>query len=71
VLSDRARARGLFDASYVRQLVERHVRGEENHSERLWALANFEIWQRLFLDGQRATDVEMEAASGAAHPVLT
>jgi asparagine synthase (glutamine-hydrolysing) len=71
VLSDRAEARGLFDPSYVRLLVERHRRGEENHSERLWALANLEIWQRLFLDGQAAADVEAEAASGAAHAVLT
>jgi asparagine synthase (glutamine-hydrolysing) len=71
VLSERAKERGLFDPSYVGQLVERHQRGEENHSERLWALTNVEIWQRLFLDGQTATDVEADAASATAHPVLT
>jgi asparagine synthase (glutamine-hydrolysing) len=71
VLSDRAGARCLFDRSHVRQLVERHRRGEEDHSERLWALANFEIWQRLFVDGQTAADLEAEAAAGAMHPVLT
>jgi asparagine synthase (glutamine-hydrolysing) len=57
VLSDRARARGLFDREYVGRLVEGHRRGQENHSERLWALVNFEIWQRLFFDGETAEDM--------------
>jgi asparagine synthase (glutamine-hydrolysing) len=51
VLGPRAASRGLFDQSFVRQLVERHKAGE-NHSERLWALVNFEIWQRHFIDGE-------------------
>jgi asparagine synthase (glutamine-hydrolysing) len=71
VLSGRAEARGLFDPSYVRQLVGRHCRGEENHSERLWALVNLEMWQRTFLDGEATADLEAEAAAGAAHSVLT
>jgi asparagine synthase (glutamine-hydrolysing) len=71
VLSDRAAARGLFDQGYVRRLVERHCRGDENHSERLWALVNLEMWHRLFVDGQSVVDVEAEATSGAVHPVLT
>jgi asparagine synthase (glutamine-hydrolysing) len=52
VLGDRARARGLFDAEAVRSLVARHCTGGENHSERLWALVTFEMWQRIFLDGE-------------------
>jgi asparagine synthase (glutamine-hydrolysing) len=51
VLSERAMARGLFESNYVNDLVARHRAGE-NHSERLWALINFEIWQRRFLDGE-------------------
>jgi asparagine synthase (glutamine-hydrolysing) len=51
VLGARASARAIFDREYVRELVARHDRGEE-HSERLWALVNFEIWQRRFLDGE-------------------
>jgi asparagine synthase (glutamine-hydrolysing) len=51
VLGARARERAIFDREYVRELVARHDRGEE-HSERLWALVNFEIWQRRFLDGE-------------------
>jgi asparagine synthase (glutamine-hydrolysing) len=52
VLSERALARGIFNTSYVRQIVDRHQSGVENHDERLWALVNFEIWQRQFFDGE-------------------
>jgi asparagine synthase (glutamine-hydrolysing) len=58
VLSERAIERGLFNADYVRELVERHEAGEE-HAERLWMLINFEIWQRRFFDG----DVESRCES--------
>ena len=52
VLSERALARGLFEPDFVRSLVKRHQTGGENHSERLWALVNFEIWQRQWFDGE-------------------
>src|SRR6185369_10396884 len=54
VLSERAMSRGLFNRDFVRELVERHQSGAENHDERLWALVNFEIWQRQFFDGEAA-----------------
>ena len=47
----RARARGFFDAGAVERLVSEHIRGV-NHAERLWALLTFEIWARIFLDGE-------------------
>ncbi len=49
VLGKRAEARGIFDPAFVRTLVAQHNAGE-NHDERLWALVNFEIWQRRFFD---------------------
>lgn len=51
VLSERALSRGIFNPLLVHQLVQRHDAGEE-HDERLWALLNFEIWQRQFFDGE-------------------
>ena len=57
VLSERAMSRGLFNADFVRDLVQRHQSGAENHDERLWALVNFEIWQRQFFDGESQADV--------------
>jgi asparagine synthase (glutamine-hydrolysing) len=52
VLSERAASRGVFDPVFVRSLVRRHQEFGEDHSERLWALVNFEIWQRQFVDGE-------------------
>ena len=51
ILSERAMSRGIFDADVVREIVTRHNLGE-NHDERLWALLNFEMWQRRFIDGE-------------------
>jgi len=51
VLSERALARGVFDPPYAREIVARHAAGE-NHTERLWMLVNFEIWQRRFFDAE-------------------
>ena len=51
VLSERAVQRRIFDPAFVRSLVKRHGAGED-HSERLWSLVNFEIWQRQFLDSE-------------------
>jgi len=58
VLSARALSREIFDANYVRELVARHNAGE-NHDERLWSLVNFEIWQRQFIDSERADEKEL------------
>ncbi|NNE98780.1 MAG: asparagine synthase (glutamine-hydrolyzing) [Pyrinomonadaceae bacterium] len=51
VLGERALARGIFNADFVRQLAERHFSGE-NHDLRLLFLLNFEIWQRQILEGE-------------------
>ncbi len=53
VLGSRAAERGIFNREFVRNLVARHQAGE-NHSERLWALVNFEMWQRRFFDREDA-----------------
>ncbi|MBS0612591.1 MAG: asparagine synthase (glutamine-hydrolyzing) [Proteobacteria bacterium] len=60
LLSDRVRARGLFDATALRRLVEEHAAGV-NHSERLWALLTFEIWARMFLDGESPSAIRLAA----------
>jgi len=56
ILSARASSRGIFDADFVKGLVKRHQVGGENHSERLWALVNFEMWMRQFFDGENSYD---------------
>ncbi len=58
VLGERAMARGLFQRDAVRALVEAHNAGREKHDERLWMLVNWEIWQRIFLDGEAPESIK-------------
>jgi asparagine synthase (glutamine-hydrolysing) len=46
----RLKKRGYFRPEYVRQLVQEHLDGKENHSHRLWALMVFEIWHQMYID---------------------
>jgi asparagine synthase (glutamine-hydrolysing) len=64
VTGSRARARGFFEASAVERLVNEHIRGV-NHAERLWALLTFEIWARIFLDGERPWSLELPLRQAA------
>ena len=50
VLSERALSRNLFNVDALRRLASEHQEGA-NHTERLWSLVNFEIWQRQAIDG--------------------
>lgn len=70
VLGERALARDLFEPAVVRQLVAAHQAGE-NHSERLWSLINFEVWQRIFLDGEdpQHVVVQRQRATAPRDPV--
>jgi asparagine synthase (glutamine-hydrolysing) len=58
LLSERATSRGIFEPSFVRSLVQRHQEGGEDHTERLWSLVNFEIWQRQFFDNDCSLQIE-------------
>jgi asparagine synthase (glutamine-hydrolysing) len=62
VLSERAMSRGIFNRNTVKDIVQGHQVGGENHDERLWSLVNFEIWQRQFFDGEASRDVEHQHA---------
>jgi asparagine synthase (glutamine-hydrolysing) len=64
LLSDAARARGLFRPEAVTDLLDRHRAGED-HGERLWNLIVLETWQRELVDG-RAAFARKVAATAAA-----
>ncbi|HYP26967.1 MAG TPA: asparagine synthase (glutamine-hydrolyzing) [Blastocatellia bacterium] len=68
VTGARARARGIFDGAFVGELIARHEAGED-HSERLWSLVNFEMWQRQFIDGERVPDLD-ERLGRSGGPVM-
>jgi len=52
VTGERALERGLFDPACARRLAQEHMDGTADHADRLWLLMNFEIWQRIFLEGE-------------------
>ena len=52
ILGERALARGHFQRHYLARIVAEHANGAANHTERLWTLVNFEIWQRHLIDGE-------------------
>lgn len=64
VAGARARARGLFAAQAVERLVSEHLAGI-NHAERLWALLTFEIWARVFLDGEEPESLALPLRQAA------
>jgi asparagine synthase (glutamine-hydrolysing) len=54
LLDRRAVQRGYFDESYVRELLDRHVGGVQDHSQGIWTLLMFELWHQEFIDGPQA-----------------
>ena len=66
VLGERAAARGLFAPDALARLVGEHDAGEADHSERLWALVNLELWHRIFLDGEAPEQMALGAPALAA-----
>ena len=57
IVSPRALDRGLFEPDPLRKLAQEHQAGTANHGDRLWLLANLEIWQRIFLEGEEPAAV--------------
>jgi asparagine synthase (glutamine-hydrolysing) len=66
VVGERAVARGLFRREFLERLVQEHVAGTASHTERLWTLVNFELWQRHFLDGEPLKGALPEVEEAAA-----
>jgi asparagine synthase (glutamine-hydrolysing) len=54
LLSERSRARGVFNAAYIERLIELHEGGRPLDLQ-LWTLLSFELWCRAFLD--RAAEI--------------
>jgi asparagine synthase (glutamine-hydrolysing) len=44
--------RGYFNADKVKEIFERHCKGERNVSSMIWRWVNTELWFRTFIDGR-------------------
>ena len=52
LLDRRTRERGFIDASAVERFLDAHREGTVNGADAIWALMNFELWFRTFIDGE-------------------
>lgn len=52
LLSRPAVERNIFNQQFVQRLLAENDRGVRDHTDALWTLLNFEIWARIFLDGE-------------------
>jgi len=52
LLSPRARSRGLFDPAAVGEVWRGYLAGRDRAFMQTWVLLNFEVWSRVFLDGE-------------------
>jgi asparagine synthase (glutamine-hydrolysing) len=50
LLSRLATNRGYFKTDYVRQLLDEHASGKQDHATRICTLITFELWHRQFID---------------------
>ncbi len=50
LLSEQFAKRGLFFPPFVRKMVDEHLNGSRDWSNRLWALVFLELWYREFVD---------------------
>ncbi len=57
VLSPRTLARGHFNSVFLKSMAQEHRQGKFDHGDRLWLLINFEMWQRIFIDGEHPDEI--------------
>lgn len=59
-----ARSRGLFRPRAITRMLHEHDAGSD-HSPRIWALIQFELWHRVFVDGAHIqAGAAIEAGAG-------
>lgn len=52
LLESRTLSRNLFNPYAVKKMLKEHRSGFRDHTNRIWRLLNFEIWCRVFFDGE-------------------
>jgi asparagine synthase (glutamine-hydrolysing) len=65
VLGPRSLSRGYFDSAALARLAGAHRSGTSSSTDALWLLINFEIWQRIFIDGEAPSRIMNPVSSGS------
>jgi asparagine synthase (glutamine-hydrolysing) len=59
LLEPRSLERGFFERSAVERLFREHRAKYRDHYDRIWRLLNFELWQRVCLEGESQPHVDV------------
>jgi asparagine synthase (glutamine-hydrolysing) len=51
-------ALGIFEQSYINNLLDEHIAGKVDHNYRIWILLNLEIWYRLYFEGETVESMQ-------------
>lgn len=43
---------GLFEKTYIDDLLDEHISGKVDHNYRIWVLLNLEFWYRMYFEGE-------------------
>ena len=68
LLDRRCRERGVINAGAVERLLDAHRDGTVNAGDAIWALVNFELWFRTFIDGEGIQSLAEPRTSGYGIP---
>jgi asparagine synthase (glutamine-hydrolysing) len=72
LLDSRSLERRLFKAEGILHLFSEHRARRRDHGNRIWRLLNLELWQRVFLDGEKSwqsgdSSISHASRSGCSH----
>jgi asparagine synthase (glutamine-hydrolysing) len=63
----RSADRGFFQTQAIKKLFAEHRAGVRDNTDRIWRLLNLELWQRIFIDGDRES-LEVGVRDSASVP---
>ena len=67
LIDDRVEDRNILSRSCIEQLLREHQQGQRDHTEALWTMFNFEVWARMFIDGERPEVISDELMGCNSH----
>jgi asparagine synthase (glutamine-hydrolysing) len=66
LLDPQALDRGWFREEAVHRILEEHEAGSYDHTNKIWALIQLELWQRMFIDRQTTGPTTVDLAAPVA-----
>lgn len=66
LLSERARERNIFEPTFITRLLDDNAHKKRDHTDALWTILNFELWARVYVDGESCQSVSAELMAHAS-----